>query len=147
MEEALAGFVQLMESSEQKTLSRADEIERAIWTSYLNSADLKMSLSLDEAQDLLKKTEELLQYQLDFDSCENFNQIFSSLQVIADKKLDTGVYFQKLTQVFKDRFANAETAFSALKKALEQSQALLQIRLTLINQSLSMDGGTYADRT
>lgn len=144
--DVLKGFVQLMENDKPALVNRTEEIERAIWGAYLDQTDLNINLNQAEAQNLLKQTEQLLNYQLDFESCENFNQIFSSLQMIAEKKIDVGAYFQKLSQVFKDRFANAETAFSALKRALEQSQELLQLRLTLINKSLSMDGGTHAER-
>lgn len=123
------------------------EFERAVWRSYLNGRNENFKLSPALAQSLMRPTDMLLGYQDSFQSGENFAQIFSTLQVIQENGLDTGAYFQKLAQVFQDRFKNVEIALEAMKRALEQSGQLLQIRGQLIAQSLSNEGESHESRT
>ena len=130
-----------------QVVDEANQFERAVWTSYLNEKLEDFSLSPEFAQSLVRPTDALLGYQDSFQSGENFAQIFSTLQVIQEKGLDTGAYFQKLAQVFQDRYQNVEIALEALKRALEQSGKLLQIRGQLIAQSLSNEGESHESRT
>lgn len=118
------------------------QFEKIVWQNYLDE-NLKAetlvfsSLSQEKISGLAKGTDLLMAKQLKFESCEDFSFIFSSLQKLWVDGSDPGAYFQKLAHVFKDRYANAESAVSALKKALAESRELIQIRRKMIENFLS----------
>lgn len=135
-------------SFKDKTLTdQIFELERAVWISYLNSTDIQFQENPVLAFEIQDDHNVLVQYQAEFESCENFNEIFDKLQTIQAKKIDTGHYFQKLHQVFSDKYANAESALAALKKALNQSGELLKIRDHYIESSLSKGQNFYERET
>lgn len=122
-------------------------LERAVWTSYLDGIDLQMTDDFIFSTELMESTDRLWQHQLDFESCEKFNEIFKTLQQIKADGLDQGFYFHRLALVFGDRFDSAENAIRALKEGLAQSRELLEIRSRLIHHSLSTKGEKNAERT
>lgn len=127
--------------------SEAFEFERAVWSSYLNGQLTKFALSAELAKSLQGPTQLLQSYQDRFEKIEDFADIFNSLKLIQEKGVDTGAYFQKLQQVFQDRFAQVDIALEALKKALDQSRELIVLRTHFIEQSLATEGVSHAPGT
>ncbi len=122
------------------------QIERQIWSAYLEGGEGPREADQTWLAQVADKTQLLWGYQVKFESCEDFHQIYSTLEKIREEKIDSGFYFQKLSQVFGDRFASADTALDALKNALAESRALLQIRTEVINKTRSTQGGINAER-